>query len=224
MKDRLKELIVLYAEDDSVILDQASTYLKKHCKDVLTAKDGLEALDTYKLYNPDIVISDIKMPKLDGIALARAIRRVDKKTPIILATAYSDNAYLIKAVELQLIKYLIKPITPTALLDALLTAMEHIHSDNQSVDELGDNIFFDHLNRALHIDGEVVELTKKESKLLSVLARHKGNSVSYETIEQSVWHDSYMSYDTLRSLVRNLRKKVPALKIENISGLGYRLQ
>ncbi|HIQ27719.1 MAG TPA: response regulator [Sulfurovum sp.] len=223
MQTEFSQLTILYVEDDEIIRKNALMYLENICKKVWGAKDGLEALEIYEDYNPDIIISDIKMPHLNGLDMAKKIRLKDKDTPIILATAFTDTSYLLKAVELQLIKYLVKPITSTKLLDALNLAYEHLHQNIDSVVKLSSHGIYDTLNQTLIIKEGIVKLTKNELALLDLLAKKHKQLVTYKEIENHIWLDEGMSMDTLRSLMRSLRKKLQDIPIENVSGLGYKL-
>jgi len=223
MQNKFKHLTILYVEDDEIIRKQALMYLEKLCKKVWGAKDGLEALEYYEDYTPDIIISDIKMPRLSGLDMAKKIRQVDKKTPIILATAFTETDYLLKAVELQLIKYLVKPITSVKLLEALTMADKYLNHDKQSIINIGKDAIYDILNQTLVIKGSIIKLTRHELQLLELLAKNQPRAVTYQEIENYVWQDAGMSIDTLRSLMRSLRHKLKDIHIENISGIGYKL-
>ncbi|HIQ27020.1 MAG TPA: response regulator [Sulfurovum sp.] len=223
MQTKFKDLTILYVEDDDIIREQALIYLNKLCKKVWEAKDGLESLEVYEDYSPNIIISDIKMPRLDGLAMAKKIRQTDKHTPIILATAFTDTSYLLKAVELQLIKYLVKPITSAKLLDALNLAYDAIHQDDELIIEIGVDSIYDVLNKTLIINDNIIKLTKNETLLLGLLAKKKNKTVNYQEIENTIWIDDGMSMDTLRSLMRSLRNKLQDIHIENVSGIGYKL-
>ena len=223
MQTKFPDLTILYVEDDELIRKGAMRYLEKICKKVWGAKDGLEALHIYEDYRPDVIISDIDMPRLNGLDMAKKIRQHDKHTPIILATAFTQTDFLLKAVELQLIKYLVKPITSAKLSEALHLAYDSIHQEEQSIVSLSNNSTYDILNKVLIIDNTVVNLTKNEQLLLDILVKNKSKLVTYEEIEKYIWFDTIMSMDTLRSLVKFLRKKLQIIPIENISGRGYKL-
>ena len=97
--DRLKSLTILYVEDEALIRQNAVEYLSRYCHIVLEASNGEEGYALYKQHSPDLIISDIKIPKLSGLEFASNIRLEDKKTPIIITTAHTDTEYLLKAVE-----------------------------------------------------------------------------------------------------------------------------
>ena len=223
MQNPLKNLTLLYVEDDKMIRQNAVEYLSRVCDNVLEAQNGLEALEVYKKYQPDIIISDIKMPKMNGLEMAEQIRKEDKETPIIIATAHTETHYLLKAVELQLIKYIVKPITSAKLQEALSLSVDYLSVKSRNIITINDETIYDTLNKVLIIDEKIIKLTKNEQLLLDLLAKHHKRAISYEEIENSIWAYEGMSMDALRSLVRALRKKLKGDFIENISGIGYRL-
>ena len=222
MQNDFLNLTLLYVEDDEIIRQNAVEYLINYCKEVFQAKDGEEALLIYKAKKPDVIISDIEMPQLNGLEMAKQIRKTDKTTPIIIATAFTDQNYLLDAVELQLIKYITKPISSKKLKEALGLVLEHLHID--SILSIGKNIFYDKLNKTLMINKEFIKLNNKELQLLDLLAKNHTRIVSYEEIENIIWYDNVMSKDALRALVRTLRIKLQGEYIENISSFGYKLK
>ncbi len=210
-------LSILYVEDEDLIRQNAVEYLDRLCAKVLEARDGYEALQIYTDQKPDIIITDIKMPRLNGLELAKKIRRLDKTTPVIIATAHTETTYLLQAVELQLIKYIVKPVTAAKLKEALTMAM-----DSHSVLMIDPNTRYDTFNKSLLIGDEHIKLTKNENLLLDLLVKNHQRAVTYKEIENLIWLDSGMSIDALRSLVCAVRKKMQGNFIENISGIGYR--
>jgi len=222
MKNDYENLTLLYVEDDEIIRQNAVEYLNNYCKEVFSAKDGQEALSIYKEKKPNIIITDIEMPRLNGLEMAKQIRKEDKKTPIIIATAFTDKEYLLQAVELQLIKYITKPISSKKLKEALQLVLEHLHID--SILYIDKNSAYDKLNKTLIINKEFIKLSNKELQLLDLLAENHHRTVNYEEIESILWYDDAMSKDALRALVRVLRIKLQGDYIENVSGFGYRLK
>jgi len=223
MRTKLKNLTILYVEDEEMIRQNAVEYLSRICGNVLEAKNGVEALEVYKKHQPDIIISDIKMPKMNGLELAERIRKEDKETPIIIATAHTQTDYLLKAVELQLVKYIVKPINSQKLLEALALSVDYLTVKSKNVLTIKEDVLYDRLNKTLLVHDSLVKLTKNEQLLLDLLAKNHQRVVHYEEVESLIWQEEGMSLDALRSLVRSLRKKLTEQCIENISGIGYRL-
>ena len=222
MLEKFSNLTLLYVDDDEIIRQNAIEYLEEFFKDVLQAKNGQEAFKIYKEQKPDIIITDIQMPKLNGLDMAQQIRKKDKTTPIIIATAFTDESYLLKAVELQLIKYITKPINSKKLKEALTLVLEHLSLD--SVISIDDECYYDKFNKMLMINSKLVKLTKTQLQLLDILAKNHHRVVTYNEIENTIWYDDFMSKDALRALIRTLRQKLSKDYIENVSGFGYRLK
>jgi DNA-binding response OmpR family regulator len=163
------------------------------------------------------------MPRLDGLAFASKVRETDKLTPIIIATAHTKTEYLLKAVELQLIKYIVKPITAEKLHEALAMACDLLENTTQQHIKLSTHTLYDTLNKTLFIDNTLVKFTHNEQKFFELLIDNKQRAVTYEEIESVIWAYEGMSMDALRSLVRGLRQKLQGEYVENVSGFGYRL-
>lgn len=198
-----------------------SNTLAYYLKEVLEARDGEEALDIYYEQRPDIILTDLRMPRKDGLDMVKEIRKNDKKTPILMITAHTDKEYLLSAIELKIEKYLIKPIALNELLSGLRLCVGEIESGRSLFLECK-NCKFDFKNRRiLHEGGKETELTHKESDFLELLLRKKGMIVSYEEIELNVWKEEFMSIAALRTLVKSLRKKLPNSSIKNHSQTGY---
>ncbi|WP_415397573.1 response regulator transcription factor [Sulfurimonas sp. CS5] len=223
MKDMLKNFTVLYVEDNEMVRKSAVEYLERVAKEVLQAKDGKEAIKIWREHKPDIIITDISMPRLNGIDMASYIRANDKDVQIIIATAHSDTKYLLQAVELQLVKYIIKPITKEKLIGALEKSIELIEDKSKFNLALSPTVQYNAYEKLICDDGKEIKLTKNETLFLDLLAHHYTRVVKYEEIENAIWAYEGMSQDAIRSLVRGIRKKVPENCIENISGSGYKL-
>jgi len=220
-----KNTKILYVEDEVLIRNQAVEYLSLIYENVLEAEDGLEALEVYATKRPHIIISDIEMPKMNGLEMAREIRKKNKKIPIIIATAHTQSAYLLDALELQLIKYIVKPVTAKKLKVALDIAHEYIDEEKvQSVVVFSDTAVYDTLNKTLVIENQIVKLSHNEIALTDLLLNNKNRVVTYEEIEGAIWGYEGMTKDALRTLVRTLRRKMKENFIENVSGYGYKIK
>lgn len=223
----LKNKTLLYVEDEELIRKNAVEYLSRYCHTVYEAKDGLEGLKMYHTHKPDIIISDINMPHLNGLDFAGKIRATDKATPIIIATAHTQTEYLLKAVELQLIKYIIKPINAQKIEEALLLACDTLDGKYIHCIQLDEITSYDTLNKTLLMGQNIVKLTHNELLFFDFLVKNRQRTITYNEIESLIWAYEGMSMDALRSLVRGLRKKLSngaANFVENISGVGYRLK
>jgi DNA-binding response OmpR family regulator len=217
-------LSVLFADDAETAGAHYTEFLSHIFHRVYRAHDGEAAWELYKEHRPDIVLLDIKMPKMSGLQIAEKIREHDPETRIIIATAYTDETHLLQAVELGLTRFLSKPFNRNDFKAALDKAVREVIK-TCSVD-LGEGCSWDRKqNRLTRFDQEV-SLTSKERTLLSLLSSHPGQTVTFSTIELSLWPDTYDGTDIvprIKALVKRLRKKLPEGCIKNVYGEGYRI-
>ncbi|KHF29967.1 Chemotaxis protein CheY [Anoxybacillus sp. BCO1] len=113
------DIKVLYVEDEPGARDMLTRLLKRRIRDVKVAKNGQEALELFMTFRPDIVITDIKMPFLNGLELIRHIRTIDEHVQIIITTAYDDNDFFIRAIEYGVNHFILKPIDHEKFLQSL---------------------------------------------------------------------------------------------------------
>jgi DNA-binding response OmpR family regulator len=218
-----KKIKVLYVEDDDIARENGLEYLENYFENLYEASDALSALKLYGEIKPEIIITDIQMPKLNGLEFIKNIRKKDKKTQVIVLSAYSNKDYLFSAIELGLVKYLIKPIKEKEFEEALSLCINHIENDDSNIIHLSENFTFDLYNKTLINDGELIKLRAKELELLFLLLSNKNRYVTYKEIENFVWKDSVMTKDALKTLMKNLKTKIPKNIIKNLSGSGYKI-
>lgn len=139
-------------------------------------------------------------------------------------SAYSNKEYLFEAIELQLIKYLTKPIKEFELKNALDTCVANLENDNTNIIKLKENCYYDIYNNTLKLDGELVALRAKEIDLLNLLLKNQNRYVSYEEIENYVWKEAVMTKDALKTLIKNIKQKIPKEIISNLTGHGYKIE
>lgn len=222
--DRFRSFTILVAEDEETVLEDIGYTLRAYFQDVFTAKDGPTALECFEKHQPDLVLTDIRMPKMDGIDLVKSIRAFDGTTPIIMMTAYSDEQTLLKAVSLYLCDYLVKPVTHAKLIDVLTRcAKKHLRLE-QTDFRLSPSCRYSFMRKVLYFGTETVELTQQEIRFIELLILHEDQALSYEEIDYHVWQDRTMSKNAIKTLVRKIRSKLPENVIKNIVGFGYKLE
>jgi DNA-binding response OmpR family regulator len=113
----LKELKILFVEDEVNISKLLKDALSDYFYSFTVASDGIEGLEKFKNINPDIVITDIMMPNLDGLEMTKEIRTINEDIPIIVLSAFSDKEKLLKAIDIGITKYFIKPFDPEEVLE-----------------------------------------------------------------------------------------------------------
>lgn len=222
--EKLKTLTVLYAEDEEGIRTNVAKTLSYYVKRVIEAANGEDAFTLYQQEKPDIIFTDIMMPgNMDGIELVRQVRKENSKIPIVLITAHTDKEYLLKAVSLHLEQYIVKPINLKNLKEALLKCVDVI-SSSRSIDmSLPNGYAYDFDNKILSFHNEEIKLTKMQIMFFELLLQNRHRIVTYDELQECVWQDQIMTDSALKSLVKNLRQKLPKEYIVNLSGVGYKL-
>jgi DNA-binding response OmpR family regulator len=221
--EKLKSLTILYAEDEEGIRQNVAESLAYYVKEVVEAADGKEALALYESNKPDIILSDIHMPHMNGIEFIQHIRKNDRLTPVIMITAHTDKKYLLDAVELHMEKYIVKPIDIDELFDALEKCVELLDVNKRVTLHVDEDYIYDYDKKELLYKNEVIILNNKERDFLEVLISGGDRIISYDELQNRVWGDDVMTDSAVRSVVRNIRRKLPTDMIANVSGIGYKL-
>ena len=117
--DILSKIRVLYVEDDEMIREELSETIEFDVKELIVAENGEDGLEKFKKYNPDLVITDVKMPKMNGLQMSKEIKSISRNTPIIVTTAFSDSEYLMEAIKIGIDRYVTKPVDIDKLYDAM---------------------------------------------------------------------------------------------------------
>ena len=220
----LKNLTILYVEDEESIIDKYAYFLEDCSKSLYVARDGIEALALYHEHKPHLIVMDLLIPKLNGIGLAKEIRKIDEDVFIIALTAHSDREILLEIVELNFSSYLIKPVGRSDLMKALLKVSKEIDG-GQNI-PLPCNSMWDGKSKTLFADDKSIMLTKRESKLFELLVEKAGIPCSDDEIFFYVWGDEFdktVTNSSIRTLIKNLRKKIPKNLIKNQYGIGYKI-
>ena len=218
----LQNKSILFAEDDTVMREQTSEILEMMFQKVYTAKDGVEAYEIYEDYKPDIIITDIKMPKKDGLKLIKQIRKHDYTTPIILLTSFNDYTMLINAANLSVDGYLIKPIQLEQLTLTLCTSIQRIQKD-LGLMKLREDLFYNIGTKEIFYKGMLVTLGAKEHELLELLIQRRHLVVSKEEIAEQLWPLDPICDSAIKNLILRLRKKLGDDLIVSVRGIGYRI-
>ncbi len=217
---------ILIADDEPDIIEIISFHLEKAGYLVASAKDGSEAIEKAKQFQPDCIILDIMMPKRNGFEVCEYLRSNKEfdKTFIVLLTALNDEASHIKGLELGGDDFVNKPISPKVLvsrINALYRRIQPVSSEKKII-QIKD-LVIDATQYKTTINGEVFVLAKKEFELLYLLAAQPGRVFLRNEILSQVWGNDVIVGDrTIDVHVRKIRVKLGIDLITTVKGVGYK--
>lgn len=218
----LKDKKIVYAEDDIITRNQTAEILEMLFGHVYVASDGEEALCLYEDESPDILLTDIKMPRKDGLALIRHIRQNDYQLPIILMTSFAEQEMVLHAANLSIDGYLVKPVDLEKLTYTICKAVQRNGKDEGLI-VLGKNLYYNSATKELYHNGEIIVLGIKELELLILLINNRHRTVTKDEIGKSLWPFDPICESAIKNIVMRLRKKVGLDIIVSVRGVGYRL-
>lgn len=215
----LKDMKVLIVEDESTLARLLKDAIGDYFFNVTLAKDGEDGIKKFKSVKPDIIITDIMMPKVDGLEMTMKIKELNDKVPIIVLSAFSDKEKLLKAIDVGITKYFIKPFDPDEVLNFLSELALKLYK-NRSV-KLSDGFTFDMNTMTLSKKNALIKLTKREKEFIFLLINNKNSIVNTELIKSELWVDEEITNERVRTFIKRLRIKTSKTLIENASGQGY---
>lgn len=220
---------ILVVDDEKDLLDLIEYNLKKEGFDVLKAENGEEGIEIAKKHNPDLVLMDIMMPKMDGMEAVEKMRGDDKlkSIPIIFLTARSDEKTEVEGLNKGGDDYITKPISTTKLISRIKAVMRRFEgTEEEEINRLDVHDLSIDKDRYIVTRGEEeFQLPRKEFELLYYLASRKGKVRDRQTLLNKVWGDNIYVVDrTVDVHVRKIREKLGDHYIETVKGVGYRFK
>ena len=158
------------------------------------------------------------MPFCDGLEMTQKIKELDENIPIIILSAHSDKEKLLKAIDVGINKYFIKPFDPDEVILHIKKIAPNLNKKKQIV--LKENFIFDNNSINLYKNDELITLTKREKEFFYLLIKYKNNLVTTEQIKQTLWNEE-VNDERVRTFIKRLRLKTSKKIIENVSGQGY---
>ena len=222
-----KNLNILYIEDNISVQKQTTKMLESFFNKIYLANNGKEALELFEkenLYN--LVITDIEMPLLDGISFIEAIRKYNKKIPIIVLSAHDNKNYFLKTIKAGIDGYILKPYT----LEQIVQTLEYIIDkyDMQKIFEnlikLEFNFTWDRYKCQLYKDDFQIKLSKNETKLFELFIETNSMIKTYAEIEYCLFDDCNDNTKKIRNLIRRLKIKLNHDLFDTIYSYGYLLK
>lgn len=217
---------VLIADDEPDILEIISYNLIKEGYEILTAKNGIEALERISSFKPDLVILDIMMPKMSGVEVCKIVRSKPEynDTLIIFLTALSDESSQIKGLETGADDYVSKPISPNVLVSRVNAIFRRLNKGESKSIKQG-NMVIDPERFMVILNGNDVVLAKKEFELLYLLATRPGRVFLRNEILSQVWGAEVIVGDrTIDVHIRKIRQKLGMDCITTVKGVGYKFE
>lgn len=220
---------ILIVDDEPDILELIEYNLKKEGYQVYSARNGQEAVAEAKRTQPDLIVLDIMMPKMDGIEACRIMRTMPefKNTFMVFLTARSEEYSEIAGFNVGADDYIAKPIKPRALVSRINAILRRNSAPEETSDnklEIGD-LVIDREAYLVYKNGVKVVLAKKEFELLYLLASKPGKVYTREVILKSIWEDSVVVTNrTIDVHVRKLREKLGDDCVSTVKGVGYKFE
>ena len=214
---------ILIVEDEKNIVDILSFNLSKEGYETLEAYDGEAGLQLALEQNPDLILLDLMLPKMNGFDVCRSLRRENRSTPVIMLTAREEETDKVLGLELGADDYITKPFSPKELVLRVNNVIKRVYKDDNNR-IMVDGYELDEEQRKVFDHGVEIDLTTKEFDLLMLFIKNKGMAFNRDKILTSVWEENYFGSDrVVDDTLRRLRKKLPNLNIHTIYGYGYRL-
>ena len=217
--DQLKETSILCVEDEDGIREIIVKTLKYYFNNVYEASNGIEAYELYEKHRPKIILSDIKMDKMNGIDFIKKVRKIDLNVMVIMLTAYTNKEYLLDLINLDINHYILKPLNLEKLNEALTKYVDRNLNENL---QLHEDMVLDVLKLELiYKNTKSISLRKREKDFLELLHKNREVVTTYEQIEMELWLDKEMTTHALKTFIKELRLKMPVNIIKNVSQIGY---
>lgn len=217
---------VLIADDEPDILEIIQYNLQNEGYEVYTAKNGNEALDQAKRFNPDLIILDIMMPGKNGIEVCNLLRLQPafKDTLIIFLTALSDEGTEVKGLESGADDYIAKPVSPKVLVSKVNALFRRFIKEDTGILQIGD-LKIDREKYMVNYQGNDIVLARKEFELLALLAGKPGKVFLRNEILNQVWGTEVIVGDrTIDVHIRKIRQKLNLDCITTVKGVGYKFE
>ena len=222
---------ILIADDDANIAELVALYLTKEGYDTQKARDGREAIQLFKSYDPDLVILDIMMPEMDGYEVCREIRKTSR-TPIIMLTAKGETFDKVLGLELGADDYMVKPFDTKELVARVKAVLRRLDAKEDTGKKiLLENLAINMSNYSVAYHGEGIEMPPKELELLYYLASHPNQVFTREQLLNQIWgYEYYGDTRTVDVHIKRIREKLgsddehPSWSIKTVWGVGYKLE
>ena len=228
-----KDMSLLFVEDHDELRINNVEILKNFFKTVKSARDGQEALELYNDEKDktskyfDLILTDIQMPRMDGVEMIKEIYKINEKQSIVVLSAHDDARYLLPLINLGIEQFIKKPINFQELLKVLIDISKKKADDidtDKHIVHLSKEYIYDKVKETLYYENNDIYLTKYELIFLKLMLLQVGKIYSNEEIVQHFFNlNAELDTQNIRKLVSKLRKKLPENCLESIYGVGYKI-
>jgi two-component system response regulator VanR len=216
----LKNYTILIVDDDMSILNDLKTIMEFFFCNILTATNGKEALEIFKVNSVDLIFTDYVMPSIDGCQLARQIREQNSTIPIVVLSSHSDKDKLLSLIDLNLSGFIIKPFSFEDINKILIKISNYFEKQNDSQFYISKEVVFDTKLKQIYKNDEQFKLTKNELLLIELFIQNQNKLVTDDMITVTL-DNTDLSYQAIKNIIYRLRKKIGKDFIKNVQSLGY---
>jgi DNA-binding response OmpR family regulator len=218
---------IILAEDEPALAQIIKESLETRSFEVVLCKNGEEAFEAFSREKPELLVLDVMMPKKDGFTLAKEIRKLDKKTPIIFLTAKSQTQDVVDGFQLGGNDYLKKPFSMEELIIRIHALLGRIQLEKNDENISIGNYIFNQTKQTLDYLGNIQFLTHREASLLHLLIENKNDILDRSLVLKKIWgDDDFFNGRSMDVFITKLRKKLsldPNIQIINVRSQGYKL-
>ena len=218
--------MILIVEDEASIQNIIKAFLEDAGYTTVLADDGLEGIEKFHKYSPDLVLLDLMLPKIDGFAVCELIRK-ERQVPIIMLTARDDDDSQMKGFDALADDYITKPFTMPLVMRRIEAVLRRTEQGNQT-----DNTVIHYKEISLDTDsftvlvsGESVSLTTREFEILKLFLENQGRVFTRDNLLNTIWgYDYFGDAKIVNTHIKNIRRKLGVDYIETIRGMGYKIE
>lgn len=217
---------ILIIDDEKAIQNVMKAFLEDAGYITVLADDGLDGIEKFHRYNPDLVLLDLMLPKIDGFAVCELIRK-ESQVPIIMLTARDDDDSQIKGFDVLADDYITKPVTMPLVVRRIEAVLRRTEKGNQN-----ENTIIHYKEISLDIDsfnvfvnGESIPLTTREFEILKLFLENQERVFTRDNLLNTIWgYDYFGDAKIVNTHIKNIRRKLGVDYIETIRGVGYKIE
>lgn len=219
--------MILVVEDEDSIRKVIKAFLEDAGYTVFEASDGLEGLEKFRQHNPDLILLDLMLPKMNGFSLCEAIRK-ESRVPIVMLTALDSEADQMKGFDALADDYITKPFSMPVVVRHIEAVLRRVQQDSP-VEESNvihyKNIAVNTDSLTVRVDGEAVTLTTREFEILKFLLENQDKVITRENLIDNIWGYEHLGDEKIvNTHIKNIRRKLGVDYIETIRGAGYKIE